>query len=125
MNRLPKWLDCEKYLALGEAARWNGAQAFLHMLGYHSGWMAGLRGIPTEPPNWVKQDVWARTEQSLRGMQMIELERHAGFAAALCVQAERDRAERLKLCAHEWSSADGVKTEACVKCGAVRDKAAP
>lgn len=119
---IPDWVDGEKWFALSSNSRWSGIQAVLLLLGHggQAGAMAALRGIPSEPPPFLVKRAWDRGANS-RYSEAVELERHASLDVALEEQAQRDRAEAIKDCRHEWSEHRSKFGRACEKCGFIED----
>jgi hypothetical protein len=126
LKEVPLWLNCEKWRALDENGRWNGMQAIALMCGLttrHS-WMAGARGIPEKPPSFVIEEKWLKAAEDdpvHRANEVMDLETHTALDVAISMRATFERAETIKNCQHHFVGAAGVATEACVKCGSVRD----
>ena len=120
---IPVWVDPEKYFALDLAARWNATQAVLLILGDEGrgGAMAQLRGLSSEPPAFIKTEIWQRPSNT-RIDEARAMEEHAARDYGLQMKAEKDRQKANEKCEHTYGApiATNEKTSrACTKCGHV------
>lgn len=127
LDHLPSWVDAEKWRRLDVQNRWNGAQVVLAILGNEgpAAGMAALRGIPNNPPPFLKKREWDASANS-RHEQAVALEASCAADVALETKAEQARAEAMKTCVHEYGewifAGDFLYSRACNKCGHVDEK---